>query len=128
MIRHKVVRIVDRGIKGFVRTSCYAQGKFCKEYKKGTVITAVEDTDGVYVFDNEKNANEFIRKHSRRFIKIKVRTIGKSKKAKYVCGNQNERDLVLFWHTVHFFPYFLQDEILFPPQGTLVYKAVEILE
>ena len=127
MIGYKAVRLV-RHLVPFstnLYASCYARGRFCKKYICGTIVKAVDCTDGVYIFDTEHHAREFIEFHNNyvsNLCILKVRIIGKSKKPHCISMLQGENALYDFWNGTG---KFTTTSI---PKGTLICKSIEILE
>lgn len=120
MVRYKVV---------VNRASVYAQGIYQLKYVKGTVVTGLPKTLGIMVFDTYGNAEEFMGVlWSIADIKIvKVRTIGKGTRPKYLSMRINEESIRAFY-TPGLFGIDEWCPIAGIAKGTMCYPAVEVLE
>jgi len=105
------------------RVSAFARGNYSLDYRKGTTVTAVQNTLGIAVFKTRKQADRFmmVSVPVLPFQRIRVRPIGRGKNVEFVCRSIDESDLDIF--------YSGEDGIIMkPPPGTMFYPAVEVLE
>ena len=97
-------------------------------YKKGTVVNAYPGSPGIFTFKTKKDAENFIRVTSEfeeNFMILRIRPIGKGKTpAKIVAGAVNSiAELRLYLKKQDFYI-----ELAIPPDGTICYPSVEVLD
>lgn len=111
------------------RISYYAQGKYCKIYNKGEIVTAEKHTIGIAVFKRKQNAEKFLDRHVVGQI-ITVEPIGRGKTFDFVFGSQDEDSLDFFYRELLECPKFLDFAIsrTTTPKGTVFYPAVKVLD
>ena len=131
MIRYKVVSSKDN------RSSCSLApdgNEYIKYYRKGETVKANKGTLGIFVFKTKKQANNFIknrRDNEGSYFILKVKSIGKGESPKFVCGCPLL--LMLIWDTSkylnQFYKYGEKSNLqMKPPEGTICYPAVKVLE
>lgn len=111
------------------RQSCYAggyhyQGRYCRTYNVGRVVTAEPGTLGLMVFLRKKDAEAFISHtgvlHGPAKI-LRILPIGRGKNIDRICPTQNEVDLNLFYKVPNYCT-------ISAPPGTMGYPAVKMLD
>jgi len=118
-IRYKVIKISYFTDK---RISCFAEGKYSRNYTKGRTVKASPSTLGIMVFDTEENAKRFICNPNYGLRIIRVNPIGRGKRPKYI-SKYFESDRLSYFYTSKDFRLEAS-----PPLGTICYPAVKVLE
>lgn len=114
---YKVVRIVNGR-----RYSCYATEKYRLEYREGTVVSAPEGTDGIFVFQTHKDAHTWLQLQPiNQALVIEVRPIGQHHLPKQI-PLPNFLD---FWYSGKYQQFL---HVQPPPAGTVTYQKVKVLE
>jgi len=132
MIRYKVVRINFTS----QHVSCYATGDYQLAYIKNTIVTAEESTLGIAVFEKRYQAEDFLKKEFSpdRFYKIiRVISIGRGKRYRFVCGTQDTVNLKWFYRRygddlsilLGGFPLI---HTMKSPPGAIFYQQVKVIE
>jgi len=104
--------------------SVMALGNYQLAYPPGQVVSADAETLGITVFRTLENARKFIwnslRPGKHLYLIVKVKPIGRGKRVRLVSLFRNSKSLTDFYagRWVEKCP---------PPEGTLCYKAVEVL-
>jgi len=73
----------------------YAIGTYCKEYEKGKTINAIPGTFGIMTFDTHSNALDFLGSKIGKIIKVK--SIGKGRRIKFVSANLSKEKIQCFY-------------------------------
>jgi len=111
LIRYKVIK--HRRSSG-----CdYLPTKYVLEYSYGTTVMGLEGTLGVFCFKTKKDAKRFCDLNDQI---IKVRPIGRGKVPNYISSS--------CFNVEHFYEKSNHYHQKHPPQGTICYPAVEVLE
>lgn len=113
MIRYKVT---SRN-----RKSCLInpRSRFCLDYPKDKIVTADPQTPGIFTHNTETNAK--MSKAEGQLI-LKVKPIGKGTIPKSVSWDMTQRGLI------RFFKNLLSKDTMTPPQSTICYPAVKVLD
>ena len=125
-IRYKVVTKDTR-----TSASVPILSKYCKEYKKGTIVKADKETLGIFVFKTEERAYNFFgytkisnTPPSPKYQVIKVETIGvEIEPGDIVVYTEDETDMVAFYSKI---PHYIS--VLPAPTETICCQEVLVLE
>ena len=114
MIRYKVTRM-DRTSCLINRRSCFSQ-----KYLKGKMVTADPQTPGIFTFETKKHAQAFMPLMEQ--LILKVQPIGKGTRPSHISRDLCQRGLM------RFFKALASKLTMWPPNGTICYPAVKVLD
>ena len=114
MIRWKVTRM-DRTSCLINRRSC-----FCQKYLKGKIVTADPQTPGIFTFQTKQHAEVFMPQMEQLILKVKP--LGKGVTPSCISRDLCQRDLMRFFKSL------ASKLTMWPPNGTICYPAVKVLD
>lgn len=138
--KYKVVRIKQSKEGKISFTSCYAEGEYKKVYDKDRIVAESPSTFGIMVFDKKHQAESFIQPRDKKItiqsrpshtLHIKrVLPIGRGKRPSLICSYQQKNDIRLFYSNFfdNNFEKLFKSTSTTPPEGTICYPAVEVLD
>jgi len=107
------------------RTSLFTDPPYKFKYIKGKIITAKDETFGIFTFKTLIDVEKFSSFSLKTNISVlKVRPIGRGKVPKLISRYITSRKISNFYKD----SYPSLFNIMSPPQGTICYKSVEVLE
>ena len=103
------------------RTSFVAEGKYKLKYRKGAIVHALPNTVGIFTFKTKAQAEELMNLVPG--LILKVRPIGRGKTPKAISAWTSAENLNEFYRTG------MRNGVdPIPPDGTICYPAVEVLD
>lgn len=132
MIRYKVVGIDLLGN----RVSCYATGNYQLAYRKNIIVTSIEGTLGIAVFERRYQAEDFLKKEfspPSHYKVIRVISIGRGKRYRFVCDAQDTSNLDYFYRRLKgdlsvLLGDFRSIRAIKSPPGAIFFQQVKVLE
>lgn len=126
--KQKRIRYRYKVLRGNNEVSSFAQDSFRLIYKKGTVVKAIAGSLGIFVFKRKKDAEEWIRtcvdRKTWASIIKRVIPIGRGKQVMRICAGTEDHVLLKYYLEDHYKNF----NYMFPPDGTIVYPAVRVID
>lgn len=142
-VKFKIVKVVRKSIKvaksdlNSRYISCFAEGRHQRAYENNEIVEAEPGSLGIMTFEKRSQATEFITNHDlfpHNLLIKHVLPIGKGKKPPLISKLMSQEGLHEFYQRyAHFKKEWitvpLKDTPLnTPPEGTLCYPAVKVLD
>lgn len=108
------------------RCSCTADGHYKKTYSEGAIITAEDETLGIFCFETYESAKKWVESGINNWIIIKVYGLGLGQYPRRIIRHDwIDSDL-----KIRHYKQFLKEgeNTTKVPEGTILYKSVEVLE
>ena len=106
------------------RTSCliHPKSQFCKRYLKDAIVEAEPGTPGIFIYKTRRQAEGYARYWNKDWLILRVEPIGLGKVPRKVSYAITQRSIISFIKKL------ASMHTMSPPEGTICYPAVRVLD
>ena len=142
-VKFKIVKVVRKSIKVAKSNwnsryiSCFAEGRYQRAYNNNEIVEAELGSLGIMVFEKRSQATDFVKNHDlfpHNLLIKHVLPIGRGKRPPLISKAMNQESLYEFCQRyAHFKKEWItvplkNTPLNTPPEGTICYPAVKVLD